>query len=301
MVSKKEYLTNQFRKTFGKKYENYCVTRIYNLVNNFNLQIVTQQLFKRGNNKIALADIYFPQINLWVEIDEQHHDAQENADTQRTEEVLINNKINKLEEVIQVQELEKPYRIKVAAGHELEDINEQIDLIVQEINSRISTLGDKLKWDCKDKEPSEFIGKVIKYSDNVKFRTIEKVTELFKNIRYRQQCAWFKIKENEYLWCPKLDLAENEYKNCKWKNKISIDGNEIYESLRDGQKEDENSLNHLIKEKRVTFAYYNDENGSRMYKYRGVFILDKEATIKFNYEKRVWKKLSDEIDLSQYS
>ena len=64
MVSKKEYLTNQFKKTFFKKYENYCVTRIYNLVNNLNLQIVTQQLFKRDNDKIALADIYFPQINL---------------------------------------------------------------------------------------------------------------------------------------------------------------------------------------------------------------------------------------------
>ncbi len=298
MVSKKEYLTNQFKKTFFKKYENYCVTRIYNLVNNLNLQIVTQQLFKRDNDKIALADIYFPQINLWVEIDEQHHDAQENADAQRTEEVLINNKINKLEEVVHVQELEKPYRIKVAAGHEIEDINKQIDEIVKEINRRISALGEKLVWNCEDKDPSEFTGKVIRYSDNVKFRTIEKVTELFKNIRYRQQCAWFKIKENEYLWCPKLDLVENEYKNCKWKNKISLDGTEIYESLRDGEKEDENSLN--WNEKRITFAYYNDENGFRMYKYRGIFILDKEATKKCNFEKRVWKKCADELDLSKY-
>ena len=107
MVSKKEYITNQLKKTFSKKYENYCVTRIYNLVNNLNLQIVTQQLFKRGKNKIALADIYFPQINLWVEIDEQHHDAQKKADNQRTEDVLINNKIKKLAEVVQVKELEK--------------------------------------------------------------------------------------------------------------------------------------------------------------------------------------------------
>ena len=298
MVSKKEYITNQLKKTFFKKYENYCVTRIYNLVNNLNLQMVTQQLFKRGNNKIALADIYFPQINLWVEIDEQHHDAQINADKERTEEVLINNKINKLEEVVQVKELEKPFRIKVASGHEIEDINAQIDEIVKEINHRISELGDKLKWDCEDKEPAEFLGKVIKYSDNVKFRTIEKVTKLFKTTKYKPRCAWFKIKENEYLWCPKLDLVENEHKNCKWENKISIDGKEIYESLRDGQKDDENSLN--WDERRITFAYYSDENGIRMYKYRGVFILDKEATKKCKFEKRVWKKVADEIDLSKY-
>ena len=151
---------------------------------------------------------------------------------------------------------------------------------------------------CEDKEPSDFNGKIIRYSDNVKFRTIKKVTELFKTIKYRQQCAWFKIKENEYLWCPKLDLIENEYKNCKWKNKISIDGTEIYESLREGKKEDENSLN--WNEKRITFAYYNDENGFRMYKYRGIFILDKEATKKYNFEKRVWKKYTDKLDISQY-
>lgn len=298
MVSKKEYLTNQLKKTFFKKYENYCVTRIYNLVNNFNLQIVTQQLFKRGNHKTALADIYFPQINLWVEIDEQYHETQKNIDRQRTEDILINNKINKLEEVVQIQELEKPYRIKAGEGDELEDINKQIDEIVKEINHRISALGEKLIWDCEDKEPSDFNGKIIRYSDNVKFRTIKKVTELFKTIKYRQQCAWFKIKENEYLWCPKLDLIENEYKNCKWKNKISIDGTEIYESLREGKKEDENSLN--WNEKRITFAYYNDENGFRMYKYRGIFILDKEATKKCNFEKRVWKKYTDKLDLSQY-
>ncbi len=298
MVSKKEYITNQLKKTFSKKYENYCVTRIYNLVNNLNLQIVTQQLFKRGKNKIALADIYFPQINLWVEIDEQHHDAQKEADDQRTEDVLINNKIKKLTEVVQVKELEKPYRINVSSEYEIEDINKQIDEVVKEINRRIDSLGDNLKWDCKDKEPSEFFGKVIKYSDNVKFRTIEKVTKLFKTIRYKQQCAWFKIKDNEYLWCPRLDLVENEHKNCKWENKISIDGSEIYESLRKGHEDDESSLN--WNEKRITFAYYNDENGFWMYKYRGVFMLDKEATKNCNFKKRVWKKCADEIDLSQY-
>ncbi|MBQ8636240.1 hypothetical protein IJX73_00105 [bacterium] len=297
-MDKKEYILNQLRKTYFKKYENYCVTRIYTLVNNLNLQMVTQQLFKRGNNKIVLADIYFPQINLWVEIDEQHHDFQEKADKIRTQEVLINNKINRLEEVVQITGLEEPYRIKVAFGYSIEDINNQIDKIVEEINRRIDALGNKLQWDCKDKEPSEFIGKIIRYSDNVKFRTIEKVTKLFKTVRYRQQCAWFKLKENEYLWCPKLDLIENEHKACKWENKISSDGTKIYESLRYEIEGDEDLLN--WNEKRITFAYYNDENGSRMYKYRGVFALDKEGTQNYNYKKRVWKKISDELDLSQY-
>ena len=298
MTSKKECLLNQFRKTFEKKYENYCVTRIYNLVNNFDLQIITQQLFKRSNGKIALADIYFPQINMWIEIDEQYHNKQEQEDVKREEEIIIGNKIKKLEEVVLIKKLEKPYRIKVGNNHEIEDINKQIDEIVCEINNRINNLEHPLKWDCKDREPSEYTNKIICLSDNVKFRTIKKVTELFKNIKYRQQCAWFKIKENEYLWCPKLDLIENENKNCKWKNEISVDGNEICESLRKDKKYIENSIN--WDEKRITFAYYNDENNIRMYKFTGVFALDKEKTINCNFDHIVWKKYTDEVDLRKY-
>lgn len=178
MLSKKECLLNQFRKTFGKKYENYCVTRIYSLVNNLNLQIITQQLFKRDNNKIALADIYFPQINLWVEIDEQYHNKQEQADIQRVKEVIRNNKINKLEEVIQITEVDRPYRIKVGNEYEIEDINKQIDEVVLEINNRIYNLNKPLIWNCEYIKPSEFKNKTIKYSDNVKFRTIKEVTRI---------------------------------------------------------------------------------------------------------------------------
>ena len=33
-------------------------------------------MFKRDDGKIALADLYFPQINLTIEIDEGHHEGQ---------------------------------------------------------------------------------------------------------------------------------------------------------------------------------------------------------------------------------
>ena len=119
-MEKIEYITNQLKKTFGKKYENYCVTRIYSLINRNDVKIVTQQLFKRKGKNIALADLYFPQINLWVEIDEGHHENQIQSDKDRTKEVIEMNKIpnevkkkyEALEEVIN-PELEEPYRIVV--------------------------------------------------------------------------------------------------------------------------------------------------------------------------------------------
>ena len=80
-TEKIEYITNQLSKTFGKKYENYCVTRIYSLLKRDDIKIVTQQLFKRKGRKIALADLYLPQINMWIEIDEGHHINNKNADS----------------------------------------------------------------------------------------------------------------------------------------------------------------------------------------------------------------------------
>ena len=134
-TEKIDYITNQMKKTFGKKYENYCVNRIYSLINRNDVKIVTQQLFKRKGKKIALADLYLPQVNVWVEIDEGHHLVQGISDMERTNEVIEENKVSSeakkkydaLEEVINV-ELEEPFRI-VVYNKSLEEINSQIDEI----------------------------------------------------------------------------------------------------------------------------------------------------------------------------
>ena len=75
------------------------------------------------------------------------------------------------------------------------------------------------------------------------------------------------------MWCPKLDLIENENKDSKWKNKIESDRTKIYETLKNDKKRKEDSPN--WDKKYVTFAQYSDENGIKMYKFIGVFILDK--------------------------
>ena len=72
-MDKKEYIVNQLKRTYHKKYENYCITRIIHRLDNEYIQFITQQLFKRPDGKFALADLYFPQLNISVEIDEPHH------------------------------------------------------------------------------------------------------------------------------------------------------------------------------------------------------------------------------------
>jgi len=307
-MEKIEYITNQLKKTFGKKYENYCVTRIYSLINRNDVKIVTQQLFKRKGKNIALADLYFPQINLWVEIDEGHHENQVQSDKDRTKEVIEMNKIpnevkkkyEALEEVIN-PELEEPYRI-VVYNKSLDEINRQIDVIVEEVNKRIAKLGeDFVPWINVNSNPEEFISKgVIKVSDNAKFKTIDTIGKLFniEKVPFNQKLhGYINIDSNIYYWCPTLKIVGNECDNNAWENEISEDGNTIFETQKE---KSSHYISDVLNEKpiRYIFTKYKDETGSMIYKFKGVFDLDEEETVKTN--KRTWKKISDEIDLKQY-
>jgi len=309
IMDKIEYITNQLKKTFGKKYENYCITRIYSLVNRNDLRMVTQQLFKRKGKNIALADLYFPQINLWVEIDEGHHENQVDSDKIRTKDVIEMNKISEevkkkyeaLEEVINL-ELEEPYRV-VVYSKSLEEINDQIDKIVEEINRRITNLGsDFIPWTGVSSNPEEYIKKgIVKVSDNVKFKTIDEIGKLF-NID--KVSMGYKIhgyvpigNSSEYFWCPTLKILGDECNNNAWENEISEDGNTIYENQKEKSK---NYISDVINEKpiRYIFTKYKDETRTMIYKFKGVFDLDVERTLKTS--QRTWKKISDEIDLNKY-
>lgn len=305
-MDKKEYIANQLKKTFGKKYENYCVTRIINKLDNLNVRFITQQMFKRDGEEIALADLYFPQVNVWVEIDESQHLNQAEEDRIRTQEVIKNNirsKLKNLEEVVYI-ELEEPERINIFDKNRIitiEEINKRIDDIVEKINARILELGDKfVPWVNVYNTADEFVKKQsIEKNDNAKFRTLQDVSELFNKGYHGNQLAYFNVskEDNEYAWCPKLKLNEDDFKNNLYENEISDDGVYIFESSK--EKNDKFVLDALkTNEKRFVFAKYKDETGDFSYKFLGVYILDRNKTMNLN--KRSWKKIDSKISLNKY-
>lgn len=305
-MDKKEYIANQLKKTFGKKYENYCVTRIINKLDNLNVRFITQQMFKRDGEEIALADLYFPQVNVWVEIDESQHLNQAEEDRIRTQEVIKNNirsKLKNLEEVVYI-ELEEPERINIFDKNRIitiEEINKRIDDIVEKINTRILELGDRfVPWVNVYNTADEFVKKQsIEKNDNAKFRTLQDVSELFNKGYHGNQLAYFNVskEDNEYAWCPKLKLNEDDFKNNLYENEISDDGIYIFESSK--EKNDKFVLDALkTNEKRFVFAKYKDETGYFSYKFLGIYILDRNKTMNLN--KRSWKKIDSKISLNKY-
>ncbi len=307
-TEKIEYITNQLSKTFGKKYENYCATRIYSLLKRDDIKIVTQQLFKRKGRKIALADLYLPQINMWIEIDEGHHINNKNADLNRTKDVKKVNtlsqeaqkKYSALDEVVPIG-IEDPFRVDVY-NKSLEDINKQIDVIVNEINDRIKKQGKNfIPWTKVNYSPEEFVRKgKITVNDNAKFKTIDQIGMLFnmKKVPMGKKIhGYVNIKNNMYIWCPTVKIQGDECDSNAWENEISDDGIFIYENQKERK---DNFLTQAIDELpiRYIFIKFKDDSRTKVYKFIGVYELAVKKSINKNI--RVWAKKGDEIDLKVF-
>lgn len=298
-MNKLEYILHQFARTKNKKYENYCIERIYNKLDNPNLKFVTQQMFRRSDGKIALADLYFPQLKMSVEIDEQHHENQAEEDQIRTQEIL--SKIKKLETVIPFEPAEE--RIDVGKSETLESIHQQIDEVVLKIQERIAQL-PKLEWKSDYRSTEELIQqKIIKDDEGAAFRTLWDVSNLF-NKKYKegsQNCFFAaNVSRNIWVWCPKLKLEDMNVK-VPYNNEISSDGKTIYESAQNNN--DEFVKKYLSQEKmteiRYVFPYYKTGSGEYAYVFKGVYKLNVDKTKAM--DKRVWEKEENsDIDISIY-
>ncbi|MFO8067398.1 MAG: hypothetical protein R6U11_07440, partial [Bacteroidales bacterium] len=71
-MDKLDYIARQLSRARKKRYEHYVTTRIWHLLNDLTIKLVTQQYVKRPEGR-ALTDIYFPQLQIHIEIDENHH------------------------------------------------------------------------------------------------------------------------------------------------------------------------------------------------------------------------------------
>lgn len=309
--SKKEYIVDQLHKSASKKYENYCISRIIAKLDNLDIKFITQKLLRRKNGEIALADLYFPQIDFWVEIDESYHNGQTDKDTQRTKEVLkeenaIRSKLAKFEEV-PLRLLDDPARISIFDENReitIEEINAKIDEIVLSINEKIQQQvkkGTFLPWKTVYETPDFYKKRgYLLASEDARFSTIWEVSELFnKGYKKGTQKCWFPVgkkqKGYEYVWCPKLKLYDCDFSSIPYRNTLSEDGLYIYESA-------ENDNDTFVSnpkcrnEIRYVFPFYRDESGKKSYKFIGIYTFDEEETNRNNNRARAWKRKKTRLD-----
>lgn len=278
MLNKKDYIVKQLKRTYKKEYENYVITRIWHLLNDLNIKIITQQYIKRSvdvdNSKkgFALADLYFPQFNLIVEVDEEHHLGNKLSDDARDRDVInaTNFKIERID-----------------TSESIELIHEKIDSIVEYIR-RYKMVKNIDDWDYENEfDIKKYLEKGnIDVKDNAIFRYSYHICNCFG---YNHK-GWMKgginhpLKDNVLIWFPKL------YKHKDWDNQISLDEKYIFERNID-EKENKKTIKKWMNDPRSVrycFGQYKDNLGRMLYHFKGEYTLDKERTI--NENRAVWER-----------
>ena len=128
-ISKDDYILRAFSKIQHKKWELYVITRVIHLLGDPELEFVCQQLIKTPEQRRYLADLCFPELELYCEVDELQHSSEEHAiaDKNRMKEII--DASNFTEKRIQIYD----DNLKIKA---LMEINEEIDSLIQYIKDR---------------------------------------------------------------------------------------------------------------------------------------------------------------------
>jgi len=165
---KYKFIKKQFAKTNKKNDENYVVSRLWHQLNNIDVKMITQQYIVRDvkTKQYALADIYFPQFDLIVEIDEPYHFS---------EEMLIRDQIRQ-NDIVQALGC-SVYRVTIS--NNIEEVNRQVDKIASEIHMRI--LNEKfIAWNFDEYNPTTYIQKgYIDANDHPVFKTVSDCCNCF--------------------------------------------------------------------------------------------------------------------------
>ena len=172
MGYKIDYRTRLFQRTNSKRIEHYVLTRIWHLLDNYDLKMIPQQYVSRDQNQYALTDVYFPQVEFHIEVNEPaHYDNEEKIkqDLTRKNEVE-NNTGHKV--------------ITIDCREDIMGIHNQIDKLITAINKAVNqqiSLDTFNPWKPENEHNPNFWktrGK-IDLTDEVSLHTIENICHLF--------------------------------------------------------------------------------------------------------------------------
>lgn len=218
-------------RTKRKAYENFIVNAIYTKVGNPELMPVTQQYVRstKDSRKYYLLDLYFPQINFGIEIDEGHHCNDESQILDEIREEDIKTAIECDEERIAIfAETENGEWRK----RSYEEICADIDRIVAQVKARIEAKGG-VDWVTND-EKINAVKKngIFDIKDDVNYKSVTDIYNICGGSRRNGtevkslRRAYLKLNESYYLWVPTLTikLENNNYKtNSDYHNFLNED------------------------------------------------------------------------------
>jgi very-short-patch-repair endonuclease len=260
-MDKLEFASRQFSKAENKKYEHYVVTRVWHLLNDIRVKFVTQQFVTRPNGK-ALTDMYFPQLDIHIEVDEGFHKKQFELDKLREADI-----INATGHTI----------LRIDVTKNIDVVNKEIDRIITILKNKIEFSIDFKPWDLDaEQSPQTYIDRgYIDLKDDVAFKKIADAINCFgvSYKGYQQGSVKHPKEEDKRIWFPKL------YENEGFDNQISDDEMVIYSRRLDKDANREFVNKWINKEKiRIVFARVRSPLGDSMYRFKGEYEIDLDET-----------------------
>lgn len=280
---------------------NFIINAIYNRVNNKELVPVTQQYVRNVNDtrRYYLLDLYFPQINYGIEVDEGQHLSKINIYNDKERENAIKQAISCEEGRIAVFNADRTIK-------SLNEIEEQIDKQVARINELISEKerrdNQSLKWQTNDELKQLIINKgIFSTSDEVEYSGITEIYNITGHKAKQLRRCFMKLNKNFYLWVPTLaiKLGEGVVKSVNnYENYLTEDWSEIIEIDKTGRRFETKPGDFFEDRKRVVFMKMKDRFGRNCVKYIGVFKAE-YADVEDDMLRRHYKRIAKSVDISE--
>lgn len=285
-LTKDEFILRMLSKITRKKWENYTIHRIIHRLDDPDIEFACQQYVSRPDGGYGLIDLYFPQFNISLEIDEPPHEREKHKrrDDTRSKDIIA---------VTGCDERRWKIRKTERSNISLEELHDWIDDFVSELRLRKEGLGENFApWDYETRyDPETHIARgFIDSSDNVAFVTHRDALRCFGYKKgHLQKAVWRIPKTRSWVWFPKF------YENNDWDNSLSEDGKTITETYKG---EDPKHLNREDPvNTRIVFAHDRDALGYTLYRFLGEYIPDPEGS---NARTRRYILINTRIDLRQY-
>jgi len=208
-LTKGNYVTRALSKLTYKRWELYVVSRVIHRLNDLDIEFVCQQVVLLENGRRALADMFFPQFNIYLEVNElgghSSKESQINDEKRRTEILKVSGAKQFKVEIFNIDEDGN------IADESLGVINQKVDQFVELLREKKQGLQDRgefVAWSMDDKyDPIKFLEKgYLDTVDNPSFRTQRDALRCFGyEGGHYQRGTWRKPEwEDRMVWFPRF-------------------------------------------------------------------------------------------------
>jgi hypothetical protein len=290
-MNKDEHILRVLTRIKHKKYEHFAISRIMHKIFDTDIKFVCQQLVRRPNGRgNALLDIYFPQLNISLEIDEPQHEnpVHKASDKERTRDIIT--VADLIEKRISVLDSGVPSLAKTAR-----ETDQFLELLLATAEKARNNISSWRPWDFDNEltaKPHLQRGYIDAREGVLLRKHIDAIALFGKVLGGHQPGGWTPPKSFDLsmVWFPRL------YKNDKWDNSLSDDGMKIVEKkLNDEGAFILGPSNYGDNHKRAVFARKEEPLVGVLYRFVGVFEYSPADSVKENAD--IYYKISDRIDL----